>query len=134
MSTHRTDTGDPKWFSQADLNDFVKDLYLPKQNAELLGLKLQEKSIFADGTSFYFLQERTISCLFSKETDFVSCTNFLRLPDKFNIEYDKNEWWLYILKTVLLHNGIIACTYVILCTWKSNTKICTWKNKLQGPH
>ena len=41
----------PQQFSQAELNDLIQDLGLPKQSTELLGSRLQEKNLLTPGTS-----------------------------------------------------------------------------------
>ena len=42
----------PKLFLQNELNDLVRDLYLPKQSAELLGSRLKSKNLLSAGTHF----------------------------------------------------------------------------------
>ena len=45
LEFHPKDTflGKPILFNQLELNDMVRDLYLPKQYSELLALRLNEK-------------------------------------------------------------------------------------------
>ena len=50
---YNDDRNNSKLFTQPELNDFVKDLNLPKECAERLGSKLKEKNLLADGTLFY---------------------------------------------------------------------------------
>ena len=38
-------------YSQSELNDLIRDLNLPKQSAEVLASRLQEKHLFKAGTS-----------------------------------------------------------------------------------
>ena len=45
-------------FNQLQLNDLVKDLYLPKQSAELLASRLQENNLLHAGTSVTFYWKR----------------------------------------------------------------------------
>ncbi|KAJ4443290.1 hypothetical protein ANN_04958 [Periplaneta americana] len=42
-------TGDDRCFNQSELNDLVRDLNLPKESAELLGSRLKEKKVLAEG-------------------------------------------------------------------------------------
>jgi len=43
----------PVLFDQAALNDLVRDLGLPKDKSELLGLRLKERNLFAQFTMAY---------------------------------------------------------------------------------
>lgn len=45
-------------FTQSELNDLVRDLYLPKECAELLAFRLQEKRLLKPGTSVSFYRNR----------------------------------------------------------------------------
>ena len=53
-----TDNNDPKLMSQSDLDDLVRDLDLPKQSAQLLGSRLQERNFLAPGTIFSWYRYR----------------------------------------------------------------------------
>ena len=53
-----TDNNDPKLMSQSDLDDLVRDLDLPKQSAQLLGSRLQERNFLAPGTTFSWYRYR----------------------------------------------------------------------------
>ena len=46
-------------FNQLQLNDLVRDLYLPKQSAELLTSRLQEKNLLHAGTSVTFYEKKS---------------------------------------------------------------------------
>ena len=41
-------------YSQSELNDLIRDLNLPKQSAEVLASRLQEKHLLKSGTSVSF--------------------------------------------------------------------------------
>ncbi|GBN18850.1 hypothetical protein AVEN_188287-1 [Araneus ventricosus] len=45
-------SNDPQLFSQSELNDLVRNLGLPKNSAELLGSRLNEKNLLSPGVSF----------------------------------------------------------------------------------
>lgn len=104
---------EPQLFSQAELNDLTRDLNLPKDAAELLGSRLQEKNMLAAGTSFswYRNREKDFLPFFAEDQDLVYCKDIPGLVKMFDIEYDPKDWRLFIdsskrsLKAVLLHNG-----------------------------
>lgn len=103
----------PELFSQAELNDLVRDLGLPKDAAQLLGSRLKQKNLLAPGTTFYWYRNRETQFLkyFSKEEDLVFCNDIYGVMEKFKLKYDPAEWRLFIdsskdsIKAVLLHNG-----------------------------
>lgn len=104
---------EPQQFSQPELNDLVRDLDLPKESAELLGSRLKEKNLLAAGTSFYWYRNREKDFIpfFTQDDELVYCNDVAKLMGMFDIEYDCNNWRLFIdaskrsLKGVLLHNG-----------------------------
>ncbi|KAL4113048.1 hypothetical protein QTP88_016749 [Uroleucon formosanum] len=104
----------PQFFTQSELNDLIKDLDLPKDGSELLASRLRNKNLLAPGTlsSFYRNRKHEYVQYFTQEESLVYCNNIPKLINKLgNIEYNKNEWRLFIdsskrsLKGVLLHNG-----------------------------
>lgn len=87
---------------------------LPKDASELLASRLRNKNLLAPGTlsSFYRNREHEYVQYFTQDESLVYCNNIPKLINKLgNIEYNKNEWRLFIdsskrsLKGVLLHNG-----------------------------
>ena len=101
-------------FNQLLLNGLVRDLYLPKQSAELLASKLQEKNLFHPGTSVTFYPKRKEELLkyFTLEDGLVFCYDMHHLLlDLGSRDYKSEEWRLFIdsskrsLKCVLLHSG-----------------------------
>jgi hypothetical protein len=108
-----TDNKEPKLMSQSDLDDLVRDLDLPKQSAQLLGSRLQERNFLAPGTTFswYRHREKEFAEFFSSEHSLVYCNNVEGLVSKMGMEYKAEQWRLFIdsssrsLKAVLLYNG-----------------------------
>lgn len=100
-------------FSQAELNDLIRDLDLPKISAELLGSRLKAKNLLSPGTSFswYRNREEEFTCHFSKTESLVYCSDIPGLIAKLGVNYNATEWRIFIdsskrsLKAVLLHNG-----------------------------
>lgn len=103
----------PQLFSQAELNDLVRDLDLSKEAAQLLGSRLKEKNLLAPETTFYMFRTREKDLLqfFKMEDDFVFCDDIKGLLAAMGCQYQPHEWRLFIdsskrsLKCVLLHNG-----------------------------
>jgi hypothetical protein len=102
-----------QFFSQSELNGLVRDLGLPKESAGVLGSRLKSKNLLSPGTSFSWYRNREKEFIphFSQNGDLVYCSDVFGLMEKFNIQYDVNEWRLFIdsskisLKAVLLHSG-----------------------------
>lgn len=86
---------------------------LAKDSAELLGSRLKEKNLLAPGTSFSWFRnrEKDFTPYFSEDGDLIYCNNVPGVMEQFKINYNVNEWRLFIdsskrsLKAVLLHNG-----------------------------
>lgn len=106
----------PSKFNQNELNDLVRDLYLSKDKAELLGSRLKRKHLLASGTTFawYRHREKDLLVYFAENDDLVYCNNVHGLMAFFGVHnYQPSEWRLFIdsskrsLKGVLLHNGNI---------------------------
>ena len=106
-----------KKFTQAELNDLVRDLGLPKDGAEYLASALKSRNMLEKGTKVSHYRKRNESFKqFYEEKEFsdkklVCCNNIEGLMEemKCNI-YKTNEWRLFIdfskrsLKAVLLHD------------------------------
>lgn len=103
----------PRLLNQEDLDDLVRDLDLPKSSAELLGSRLQERNLLTPGTSVtvYRNREAQFVQFFSSKQDLVYCNNIEGLVTSMGIDYDANQWRLFIdsskrsMKAVLLFNG-----------------------------
>lgn len=103
------DPDQPHPLTQVLLDGLVRDLYLSKSNAELLGSRLKQSKLMAHGTTFAWYRNRDeeFRPFFDMKNDLVYCTKVQGL----GVDYDANEWRLFIdsskssLKVVLLHNG-----------------------------
>ena len=100
-------------FNQLQLNDLIRDQYLPKQSAELLASRLQEKNLLYLGISvtFYWKKEEFLK-YFTFEDGLVFCIDIHHLLLNVGLrECKPKKWRLFIdsskrsLKRVLLHNG-----------------------------
>ena len=101
-------------YSQSELNDLIRDLNLPKQSAEVLASRLQEKHLLKAGTSvsFYRNREEELRKYFQSDGQLVYCTDVEGLLLAMGLSaYRSNDWRFFIdsskrsLKCVLLHNG-----------------------------
>lgn len=103
----------PRQFSQADVNDLVRDLNLSKKASELLASRLRERYLLHDDVRISLFRTREAEFLqyFSSERGFVYCNNVEGLLAHLGLEeYNTSDWRLFIdsskhsLKCVLLHN------------------------------
>ena len=69
------DDQQPKPFNQAERNDLVRDLNLPKASALIQGSRLKAKRILSTDTTFACckLRENEYCCFFAKEHSLVYC-------------------------------------------------------------
>ena len=102
--------GIPQLFTQADLNDLVRDLVLLNNSAKLLASRLKVRNLLAPGrvVSFYRNRERDLEQFFRMEDEVV-----------LGCWYESDELRLFIdsskinLKCVLLHNGNVFASIQI---------------------
>lgn len=107
------ETNAPHLISQMDLNDLIRDLNLPKSQAELLGSRLAEWNLLEKTvmTSIYRNREKELAQYFEKNHQFNYCKDIDGLMNALHRKHIPAEWRLFIdsskvsLKAVLLHNG-----------------------------
>lgn len=103
----------PVLFNQLRLNDFVRDLGLSKERAEVCASRLKENHMLEKGTkiTYYRNRDEPFRKYFSKENSLVYCCNIEGLINELNAIYLPNEWRLFLdsskrsFKAMLLHNG-----------------------------
>ena len=86
-------------YSQSELNDLIRDLNLPKQSAEVLASRLQEKHLLKAGTSvsFYRNREENLRKYFQSDSQLVYCADVERLLLAMGLSaYCLNDWRLFI--------------------------------------
>ena len=113
--------GIPQLFSQAYLNDLVRDPDVPKNSAELLASRLKVRNLFAPGAvfSFYRNRERNLVQFFRIEDEVMFCVDINGLFNAMGCWYEPAEWRLFIdsskinLKCVLLQNGNVLASIQI---------------------
>ena len=104
---------EPHFISQNELNDLVRDLELLKTKSELLGSRLQQWNLLADGVriSKYRECQQQLESFYFMDGNLVVCLKVHELMAALKITYDSSEWRLFIdssktsLEAVLLHNG-----------------------------
>ena len=105
----------PHLINQNDLNDLARDLNLSKNQAELLGSRLQQWNLLAADTKITSFRSRqtTLAAFFEMKETLCYCSNIDKLLQELGIVHHPEEWRLFIdssklsLKAVLLHNGNI---------------------------
>ena len=67
----------PKPFNQGELNDFVRDLNLPKSSALILGSRLKAKRMLSTDTTFAWYKHRENEYIrfFTMENSLVYCVD-----------------------------------------------------------
>ena len=111
----------PQPFSQADLNDLVRDLSLSKQQSELLASRLQERYLLKRDVRITKFRHRseTLQKYFSMENSLCFCNNIQGLFNDLDIAYHPEEWRLFIdaslysTNAVLLHNTNIYPLHIV---------------------
>ena len=101
-----------KPFNQAELNDLVRDLNLPKASALILGSRLKAKRMLCIDITFawYKHRERKFTRFFAMEHSLVNCVDIQGVIEKLETVCNPSDWRLFIdastssLKAVLLHD------------------------------
>ena len=103
----------PHWFTQEDLNDLARDLYLSKQQSELLSSRLKRWNLVQEDVRITSFRNRNkdLASFFDMENKLCYCTNIPDLFTSLGLLHNPSDWRLFIdsskrsLKGVLLHNG-----------------------------
>ena len=104
----------PQLFSQVELNDLTRDLYLSKESSKFPHSRLKEKNLLLPGTLITFYRKRLIQFLpyFTQERDIVYCNDIAGLLRLLGVQqYDPQNWRLFTdspkrsLKCGLLHKA-----------------------------
>ena len=87
------DDQQPKPFDQADLNDLVRELNLPKASTLILDSRLKAKRMLGTDTTFvwYKHRENKYYCFFAKEHSLINYVDVQGLIKKLAIVYNSND-------------------------------------------
>jgi len=99
--------------SQGDLDDLVRDLYLSKEESELLASRVGEWNLLQNCTTtpHFRYRHKELATYYKLENDICFCTDVNGLMRNLGCEYVPDQWRLFIdsskasLKAVLVHNG-----------------------------
>ena len=105
----------PFLINQERLNDLVRDLHLFKENAEVLGSRLQQWNLLKPGTtiSSFRIRNQSLARYYASAENICYCKDIEGLMTELGCEHNPAHWRLFIdssktsLKAVLLHNGNI---------------------------
>ena len=87
------EVSNPILFSQAALNDLVRDLKLLKDKSQLLGSRLKGRNLLAPETTFSWYRhcETELVEFFSEGKDYFYCSNIYGLIEKLGLTYDSKD-------------------------------------------
>lgn len=102
-----------RFLTQAQLNDFVKDLELSKEKAEMFASRMKQYNFLAPGVKTSFRErDKPYSKHYEMSVDNICfCNDIAGLFEEIGQPYEPKEWRLFIdsskesLKAVLLHIG-----------------------------
>ena len=108
-----TSGNEPHWITQKDLNDLARDLYLSKQQSELLASRLKQWNLVQENVKITSFRNRNkdLASFFDMENKLCYCTNIPGLFTSLSLPHNPSDWHLFIdsskqsLNGVLLHNG-----------------------------
>ena len=103
----------PLLINQERLNDLVRDLYLFKENGEVLGSRLQQWNLLEPGKtiSYFCIRNQSLACYYASAENICYCNYIEGLMTELGCEHNPAHWFIDSSKTsfkaVLLHNGNI---------------------------
>ena len=111
----------PLFINQERLNDLVRDLYLSKEKAEILGSRLQQWNLLEPGTTISSFRSRNqnLAGYYASAEKICYCKDIGCLMSELRCEHNPADWRLFIdssktsLKAVLLHNGNIKPSILV---------------------
>ena len=92
-SEYEYDDQQPKPFNQAEINDLVRDLNLPKASALILGSRLKAKCMLCSNTTFVWCKycEKKYICFFAMDHSLFYCVDIQDLIEKLETVYNPSD-------------------------------------------
>ena len=119
-----TPSAEKAWetFTQAELNDLIRELFLSKEKVELLGSSLKQKHLLATCVKVcqYKKDNHDLAAFFIVDGPLCYCHNVSEVFEILSQPHVASDWRLFIdsskrsLKAVLLHNGNQRHAYPLL--------------------
>ena len=111
-----TSGNEPHWITQENLNDPTRDLYLSKQQSELLASRLKQCNLVQEDARITSFRNRNkdLASFFDMENKFCNCTNIPGLFTSLGLPHNPSDWRLFrdsskrSLKGVLHNRNIPA--------------------------
>ena len=105
----------PLLINQERLNDLVRDQYLSKKNAKVLGYRLQQWNLLKPGTtiSSFRIRNQSLARYYASAKNICYCKDIEGLMTELGCKHNLAHWRLFInssktsLKAMFLHNGNI---------------------------
>ena len=92
-----TSGNEPDWITQEDLNDLARDLYLSKQQSELLASHKQRNLVQEDVRIISFRNwNKDLASFFDMENKLCYCTNIPGLFTSLGLPHNPSDWRLFI--------------------------------------
>ena len=113
-STYSGTSGkEPHWITQEDLNDLARNLYLSKQQLELLASRLKQWNLVQEDVRITSFRNRNkdLASFFDMENKLCYSTNIPGWFTSLGLPHNPSDWRIFIdsskrcLKGVLLHHG-----------------------------
>ena len=112
-STYSGNSGnEPHWITQEDLNGLARDLYLSKQQSELLASRLKQWNLVQEDVRITSFRNRNkdLASFFDMENKLCYCKNIPGLFTSLGLPHNPSDWRLFIdsskrsLRGAFLHN------------------------------
>ena len=93
-----TSGSEPHWIMQEDLNGLARDLYLSKQQSELLASRLKQCNLVQEDVRITSFRNwnKDLASFFDMENKLCYCTNIPDLFTSLGLPHNPSDWRLFI--------------------------------------
>ena len=127
----------PLLINQERLNDLVHDLYLSKENADVLGSRLKQWNLLEPGTtiSSFRIRNQSLTLCYPSAENICYCKDIEGLMTELGCKHNPAHWRLFInssktsLRAVLLDNGNIKPSIPVPSGLQHSQKKDLWYNE-----